>query len=827
MTRTMPGIGLRKAWLAVALLFCLTSGTIAVAQTPPEAVPAPTAAQTLPSPEADASRKLDQSADLLKRIETVVQDRDIAKKALQTQQDKVTPLLGKLQTLLDRLNTHLAAAKARLDQLGPPPTAKAAPENPQVTKERQTQQNDFERVDALVKRAKLLAVQAQQINARIIQRLRAKFTYSLLERGPSLADPNLWMDVIAETPLTLTIAQDAINDWIGTLNKRLPGKRAPMFWSLVLAVFILYWPLWILAKRLLIRASETTTPSRLHKILAAWVVSAVVAGCPILAFLAIIGILEAFHQFDAPMQAVIHVLFNAVGSIALATGLARGLLAPTRPNWRLLSLGNESARRARTTIVGVAVLTAGSYLIFSLSAVSGADRIYQAALRGTGALFVALTIAAALWRNRAKDCESEEILGPRVTAARDWYGLIRILLWVSVVAILIAIFAGFMNLAAFLADQIVWVGGVGIVAMISLILVEEVITTGCKPTTPLGHALIEIIGLHRDSIEQLAILLGGAMTVAIFVTAILFVLAPWSIQATDLSTYLRTAFFGFHVGGITISLSSLIMAVASFIAGTMATRTVERWLEMRFLPHTRLDIGLRNAIKTSFGYLGFTLALGFALAYLGLNFEKLAIVAGALSVGIGFGLQTIVNNFLSGLILLWERAIRVGDWIVVGNEEGLVRRINVRSTEIETFDRVAVIIPNSNLISGVVKNYVRTDSTGRFQIAVPVNTAENPETARDILLEIAAAHPFVLRDPAPFVTFSGITAAAYEFNLYGYVADVSTRGTVKSELNFEICRRFKSQNLFAPPSPTSIVTLAGLEKYEPLLNKIISAASGD
>ena len=108
-----------------------------------------------------------------------------------------------------------------------------------------------------------------------------------------------------------------------------------------------------------------------------------------------------------------------------------------------------------------------------------------------------------------------------------------------------------------------------------------------------------------------------------------------------------------------------------------------------------------------------------AFTYLGLSLERLTIVAGALSVGIGFGLQSIVNNFISGLILLWERPIRVGDLVVVGDGEGYVRRINVRSTEIQTFDRSTLIVPNSNLISGIVRNRVRNDRVGRVLVSVP------------------------------------------------------------------------------------------------------------
>ena len=126
--------------------------------------------------------------------------------------------------------------------------------------------------------------------------------------------------------------------------------------------------------------------------------------------------------------------------------------------------------------------------------------------------------------------------------------------------------------------------------------------------------------------------------------------------------------------------------------------------------------------------------------------DKLAIVAGALSVGIGFGLQSIINNFVSGLILLWERAVRVGDWIIVGGDQGFVRRINIRSTEIETIDRAQVIIPNSSLITGVVKNLVRNDRTGRIVIPVTVAGAADPEKVREVLFAAAKGNDRVLKD---------------------------------------------------------------------------------
>jgi potassium-dependent mechanosensitive channel len=433
-------------------------------------------------------------------------------------------------------------------------------------------------------------------------------------------------------------------------------------------------------------------------------------------------------------------------------------------------------------------------------------------------------LATSLWIR--KPPEDRPTGTSAAASSYDVYGLLRLALWVAIVAILTAVLSGYMNLARFLVNQIIWVGVIGAVTTMLFSLVEQTTRVGFAPRTPFGRSLMMSTGLRRDSFEQLAVLLSGVSRVVIFVIALLMTLAPWGVQSSDVSGYLYSAFFGFKVGNITISLSRIAFALFIFAAGYLMTRTVERWLTVSFLPRTRLDIGLRNAIDTSFGYIGWILSIGFALAYLGLDFEKLALVAGALSVGIGFGLQSVVNNFVSGLILLWERAVRVGDWISVGPNEGYVRRINVRSTEIETFDCAAVVIPNSDLVAGVVKNYVRTDRTGRVLVSMAVNPAADPEKARALLLEIAQAHKQVLDKPPPQVNFTSITGTAFNFELYCFIGDIGMIASVKSDLNFEIYRRFTKENLFAAPPPVLVVNLPEIEKQGILLKNSDGATRG-
>jgi potassium efflux system protein len=228
-------------------------------------------------------------------------------------------------------------------------------------------------------------------------------------------------------------------------------------------------------------------------------------------------------------------------------------------------------------------------------------------------------------------------------------------------------------------------------------------------------------------------------------------------------------------------------------------------MKQRYLPQTQLDSGIKNSLTTGIGYIGFVGAAALSLSTLGLSLDRLAIVAGALSVGIGFGLQSIVNNFVSGLILLWERSVRVGDLVVVGDEQGHVRRINIRATEIETFDRSTVIVPNSNLVSGVVKNRVHSGRMGRVLIALPMPRDIDVDQFRTLLLRLSAEHTDVLSDPKPGVLLKQITETTLNFELVAFVAEVDIAARVSSELSMAIWREVRALGML--PQAKTILTI--------------------
>jgi small-conductance mechanosensitive channel len=722
------------------------------------------------------------------------------------------------EQVVARRTNELADLDSRLAGLGPAPEKGAPADAPDVAQQRSALAKQRGTVDADLKLARLIAVDAEQLGADLLRQRRQQFQAELTARADSPLGAAFWRNVRAAWATdTQRLSVLAIETRQAVRRALEPERRRAFLISLLGALVLLVGGNWA-GERLLVRIAPAKLPAgRLRRsLLATASVLANVAFTGLAAQWLLSG-LDTGDNLGERLQDLGHTAVGLAVFAAFTIGLGHALLSRKRSSWRLPSLPDDLARRLSPYPWCIAIIAALGGIVTEINAAVSASLAADVTAQACFALLVAAIVAAAVRQlnapaaaSTAPAADAAEGQGDAPSASAPparplWVGLLVALAGIASLAVVLLVAFGYIALAGALARQMVWSGVVFATAYLLYQLVDDVSDAVLSSRSGFGQRLHTGMGIDPRLLDQAAVIVSGALRVVLFFYLVIALLAPFGTGPDELFRRGSALDQGLNLGNFSLAPQALLTALGVIAAGFFGIRMIKRWLSDRYFPSTTLEPGMRSSITTLLGYFGGVMVIAAALAALGISVERIAWVASALSVGIGFGLQAIVQNFISGLILLAERPVKVGDWVKLGDTEGDIRRINVRATEIQLGDHSTVIVPNSEFITKTVRNMTWGGAQGRVLLRLPAPLDTDAQRMRQLILDAFTAHPDVLDTPAPIVQLEGIVDGTLTFLAIGHVVNPRNTGGVKSDLLFSILETLRQAGLALSP-PTTMTT---------------------
>ena len=754
----------------------------------------------------DRSQAIDKARAAFVDLRSQVEDHDDA---------DVADLENRLRTLRDEargrlaaINKELSAVEARQSALGPAPGENDPPESDDLAAERASITEELARLNGQKTRVNANITEANALLARLsagrIETLYGKLT----TRGASPLAPSVWRPGFAAAAETSGKIKEYFRQWSDSRRSASGGlSQSVLFVSLAfLAAVVLFGPVnrWIMRTFSEAIAKHDATPARRVLVaglkMLARAIPGLIGGFIVMETLRGQGILT--EQGETPARA----LWFGLIIYLLVSGFLSGLFAPANPKWRIAPIDAERGRTISFLINAIVLIFGAKILAISILAVANAAPELSRLIVADVAIIISVLLfllcrtrlwgaAASLGLTESENADNASAQQTSPQRPQGWRFVRRIGRAFAVITIVAAV-TGYVALADFAASRVYYLSIIAAFAwFVRAILVE----------------LSEYLWRRREDgddisdeeakrqIHNLRFWNGFIANALLVIVAAPAILVLAGVPPAAVRDGFRQVLFGFSIGGVQVpSLANIFFAILVFIAIMLATRIVQRSFRAGPFAHSSVDPGVQNSLITLIGYAGLLIALFAGISTIGFDLSNLALIAGALSVGIGFGLQSIVNNFVSGLILLFERPIKVGDWIVTPSGEGTVKRISVRSTEIETFDRSSIIVPNSELISSTVTNWTHRNKIGRVKVPIGVAYGSDVEKVKEILLRCANEHPLVVRYPEPFITWQDFGESSLDFDLRAFLADISSGMTVRTELRFAIYKAFAEEGIEIP-----------------------------
>jgi potassium-dependent mechanosensitive channel len=722
----------------------------------------------------------------LDRVESALQKPRLRYSELNDLRDELQRVRAGIEDFWKRLEPPLAAAKDQVALLGPAPAAGQPPEPEQAALNRAGLNYLFGLLSAGQAAVHSANLRIDQLINTIQDIRRKNFTTSLLQPVPGIYSYQTWANLPDYVPSATSRVRDLLVEWWDSVRDQnevlLIGFEAILLW-LVLTIAA-----WHGVHRLRRWGHDGEPPF--------WRRASSAAGVILLRILPVVapimflyGMIAEAHALPERVDWIFYSTAQSIIIIFAVNALVTTVFAPWSSQWRLIPASDRAAARICGLILTLAIAYGVTTLIYVVTRIVQAPFALTVAVAFPSSLLLAAIIVAILLT--PLDGQHQE----RMPSLR-WLTALRIPIWITVVAIVVCALGGYLALSRFLAQQLIVTGSILSFVYLLLLWVDGLMHGLGDDSAATGLWLKERAGLEQRRRKQLVLPIGLVLKFAVLVFSVPLILLQWGYRWPDIYDW-YSQFFGFHIGNTQVSFGVLLASIIVFGLAYAAARVFQGWLDAHVLKPAGISGGVRDSIRIGVGYVGIVIAALAAFSYAGFNLSNLAILAGAFSVGIGFGLQSVVNNFVSGLILLAERPIKVGDLVVVGGEEGYVRKISVRSTEVETSERARVLIPNSYFITEKVKNWTLRDNTRRVVIPISVGYGCDPRKVMATLLKVAQDNPNVMTTPAASVDFD-FGADSLNFKLYAFVYDLNKGGSTSTDLRIAILDAFNEAGLAMP-----------------------------
>lgn len=793
----------RRLLLTLVVFGALTSG--ALAQTSPPGTPERPFTVML----AGWTRTLDRIADVATRPNLVpaeieqlrleaIEVRDSAAGAAAAARDE----LVNLRTLLTKIEPVM------------PPDAKPdrksrdarVDEPDDVRQERERLRSQVALIEGRVRQAGLASARAELLIQQL-GRLRGEtFVRTLLRKTPSPFAPATWTQAWTDLGDVLVQQRVAATMWFANDSLGGPLSSAPVALIGAFVTVGLWW--WIRRLRQLYgRDSGIAEPTYRQRVVAAALDGVGLVAAPVLALL---FLMVVFRSGNPGAATTYFVTKTAIGlAIALlASGIGESALAPMRPVWRIAPFDDSAARllshRLQRLAWGYAILV--SLHGFVTPPYPDRPALEALVILVFVAVAVPLTIpvfrAEAWSRGKADEDGSHRPLGGRAWAAG------RHLITLIALLSLGAAVPGYSNLAGHLYDSLLFTLITVALAMVVRQAAHDLVETASAPDTPSGRWMRQAMGLAPDAPLKGRLLLLLVLDLTLFAALSVVLPAIWGVPSDDIVDWMWRLLTGLRIGGHTISLVAILIGVVVFVLALAALQLLRRALRERVLPSMEINQTVQYTIDAGLNYVGIVAAALLGITALGVDFSNLALIVGALSVGIGLGLQGIANNTISGIILLVERPIKVGDWVTVGRHEGSVKRINIRATELQTAQRASVIVPNSEFLQTAVINWTYADNMSRVDIAITVAYGSDLAKVEAALMKAATDNPLVATTPKPFTVFGKIAPNGLEWELRCFLRNIATTPMARTQLNHAVLDNLAEAGIelavTAPPAPPPV-----------------------